>query len=282
MKKFGMSVFWSTILVIAGLTIESYYINGKIYMNMSLVVLLLFTISALIMSWVFTMRIGDLYDDFSKSSSRLELANNQIAMQKEYYDALSGQMNEIREIKHDIRHFIGAMNRLAEENKIDELKAFLNEYSEKTEMEQLPVFCENIVANSIIGYYYLRANEYRIPFESKCNIGRHFVMSDSDLCITLGNALENAVYACKQMGSHDRMFISIEAATIQKQKLIKVKNSYNGNCEVRDERLISMKGGKSHGFGIRNIERVIESYGGMVKIEYDQNVFVLMASVPDR
>jgi len=62
-------------------------------------------------------------------------------------------MNEIREIKHDIHHFIGVISRLAEEDKFDELKV-LSEYQEKTKKEQLPVFCENIVANSIIGYYF--------------------------------------------------------------------------------------------------------------------------------
>lgn len=124
LKKYGVAVFLSAVLVIAGITIESYYINGKIYGNMSLVVLLLFTVFALIMAWVYAMRAGDLYDDFSKSSSRLEMANSQIAMQKEYFDALSSQMNEIREIKHDIRHFIGTMNRLAEEDQYEELKGF--------------------------------------------------------------------------------------------------------------------------------------------------------------
>ncbi len=282
MKKYGMAIFWSAILVITGLTIESYYINGKIYMNMSLVVLLLFTVFALIMAWVYAMRVGDLYDDFSKSSSRLELANSQITIQKEYFDALSSQMNEIREIKHDIRHFIGTMSRLAEEDLYEELKGFLREYSEKTEMEQLPVFCENIVANSIIGYYYLRAKEYGITFESKCNIPRQSVMSDSDLCIVLGNALENAVYACKQMERHNRIYISIEAGILKKQNLVKIRNTYNGSCEVRDNHLISTKNGKSHGFGLRNIERVIASYGGIVKIEYDEKEFTLMASVPEK
>jgi signal transduction histidine kinase len=281
LKKFGMVIFWGAIFVIAGMTIDSYYINGKIYMNMSLTLMLFFTVFSIIMSWVYAMRTEDIYDDFIQSFSQLELAKNQIDMQKEYYKALSGQMNEIREMKHDIRHFIGAMSRLVEESKFDELKKFLKEYGEKGETKQLPVFCENVVANSIIGYYYLRAKESGIPFESRCNIGRQTAMSDSDLCIVLGNALENAIEACRQNDKSEILFVSVEAETIKRQWLLKVKNSYNGQLDIRNGRCISSKKGKSHGLGIRNIEKVAESYSGFIKIEHDHKEFVLMVAVSE-
>jgi hypothetical protein len=281
-KKFGMIILWGVIFVVVGLGIDSYYINGKIYMNMSLIMLIFFIVFLLIMSWVYTMRIVDLYDDFAISSSRLELAKKQIDMQKEYYDALRGQMNEIREIKHDIRHFIGVMSQLVEEGKFDKMRLFLSEYCEKAKMDQLPVFCDNTIANSIIGYYYLRAKEYGIPFESQCSIYRQTAMSDSDLCIVLGNALENAVYACRQMEHSKRGFVSIESRKMKGQLLIKIKNSYNGQMKICDGQYISSKAGNSHGLGIRNMEKVIESYGGFLKIEHNGEVFTIMAAVPEK
>lgn len=282
LKKFGLVVFWGAALVISGLTIDSYYLNGKIFMNMSLALLLTFTVFALIMCWVYSMRTGDLYDDFTRSALQLELANNQLAAQKEYYDTLRGQMNEIREIKHDIRHFVGAMSRLADEGKLEELRAFVGEYSEKTEMDQLPVFCENVVANSIIGYYYMRARESGISFESRGNIGRELAISDSDLCIVLGNALENAVEACRQMDAPEAGFVSVEAARIKGQILLKVSNTYNGKLQLQEGRCISTKGGKSTGLGIRNIEKVMELYRGFVKIEHTDKEFTLMAAFPEK
>jgi len=282
LKKFGMAIFWGGILVIVGLAIDSFYINGKIYMNMSLTMMILFIVFLLIMSWVYAMNIVVLYDDFTISSSRLELAKKQIDMQKEYYDTLSGQMNEIREMKHDINHFIGVMSQLAEEGKLDKLRMFLSEYCEKAKIDQLPVFCKHTIANSIIGYYYLRAKEYGILFESQCNISGQTTMSDSDLCIILGNALENAVYACRQMDPMKVQFVSIDAGTMKGQRLIKVTNSYQGQLEINDGRYISSKGGNSHGLGIRNIEKVVAAYGGFIKIEHDEKVFTLMAAVPEK
>jgi hypothetical protein len=282
LMKFGMVVFLGTSLIIVGLAIDSYYINGKIHMNMSLTMISLFVMFLIIMNWVYTMRIGDLYDDFTIYSSSLETAQKQITMQKEYYGTLSRQMSEIREIKHDINHFVGVMSQLAEEGKLDRLRMFLSEYCEKVKMDQLPVFCQHTIANSIIGYYYLRAKEYGIPFESQCNICENTSISDNDLCIILGNALENAVYACRQVDPYITRFVTIKMGNIKGQCLIKVTNSHNGELKISEGRYISSKGGNSHGLGIRNIEKIVGIYSGFIKIEHNEKVFTLMAAVPEK
>ncbi|MDD2484410.1 MAG: ATP-binding protein, partial [Eubacteriales bacterium] len=145
LKKFGLPIFFCSILIGVGLAVDSYYINGKIAADMSLALLFTFTICSLIICWVYAMRAADVYDDFARSDSQFKLLQKQLAMQKEYYSTLSGQMNEIREMKHDIRHFVGTMGRLTEEGKIDELKSFIKEYDNKTKTEELPFFCKNIV-----------------------------------------------------------------------------------------------------------------------------------------
>lgn len=282
LKKFSVAVYWCVILIIVGLAIDSYYINGKIYMDMSMTLLLLFTSCALIIVVIYVMRSIDLYDDFAISSSRLEFLNSQIDIQKEYYNALRGQINEVREIKHDIHHFIGVMRRLVDDGELDKLKIFLNKYGEKIQKENLPIFCENVVANSIIGYYYLQSKKYGINFDSRCNIDSEIPMSDSDICIILGNTLENAIDACRQMDNTQIRFVSVQAGKMKNQRLIMVKNSYNGRLEARDGQFVTSKVSKSHGLGIRNIKKVIESYGGFVKIEYDEKEFTLMAATPEK
>ncbi len=279
LKRFGMPVFWGAILILVGLALDSYFINGKIYIDMSWTLLLAFTLFSLLLCCTYGMRIADLYDDFARSSVQLRIANSQIAMQKEYYEALSERMNEIREMKHDVRHFVGTMSRLAEEEKFEELKSFLKEYDERTEMEQLPVFCENVIVNSLLGYYYLRTKENGIKFESRCQIDQKSVMSDSDYCIVLGNALENAIHACKQIAEKEKRYLSVEVAVTKKQRLFKLKNSYAGTLKISNGRFLSTKEGDFHGLGIRSIENAVESYGGFVIIEHDKNEFTLMASI---
>ncbi|MEI7883837.1 MAG: GHKL domain-containing protein [Clostridia bacterium] len=281
LRKFGLIIWVGVVLLIIGLTVDSYYLNGKIYLNIALLLPLSLTIFSIIMSWVYAMRMGDFYDDFMESSLRLELINRQLTMQKDYYEGLNEQMKEVREMKHDIRYFIGVMSQMAAAGELAELQHFLGEYDQKTANEQLPIFCEHQVANSIIGYYYLQAKKAEITIESKCKLDKISFMSDSDICIILGNGLENALEACKQMPLAENRFVSLEIATVSKQLLFKIRNSYCGGLEINNGRYISSKQDESHGLGIRNIEKIVEAYGGFIKIEHDDKEFMLFGAIPE-
>lgn len=144
----------------------------------------------------------------------------------------------------------------------------------------LPVFCENIVANSLLGYYYLKAVKAEIPFSCACGIPKRLQISDSDLCVVLGNALENAVEACEALKQPNTRFLSAESRLLNGQLLIKIENSYNGFLKPKDGGYFSTKTGEFHGIGLRNIQKVVESYGGFIKTEHDGKVFTLMAAFP--
>lgn len=275
-----MIMYWGIVLALSGLIIDCYYINGNIYPNMSLALLVLLGLCLMLLSLVSTLNIAGVYRDLAVSSSRLEQARNRITIQREYYDALSMQMREIRGIKHDIRHFIGVIRRLAEEGHYDDLKQFLGEYAKKTETESIPFFCENVVANSIVGYYSLKARESGIPFHCACSIPKRLSISDSDLCIVLGNALENAIEACSNLDNPGARFISTEVRVFNKHMLIKIENAYNGCLNLQDGYYFSTKNQKSRGIGIQNMKKVMESYGGFIKIEHNDMVFTLMAAFP--
>jgi len=280
LEKHGLIAYWGIILGISGLFIDCYYINGNIYPNMSLAMLILLSVCLMIQSLVSALRIAGVYRDLAVSSYQLEMAKNQIAMQKEYYDAISLQINEIRGIKHDMRHFVGAIRRLCDEGSYRELNAFLAEYSEKTDTEPLPHYCENVVANSILGYYALKSREAGIPFRCACSIPKHLSMSDIDLCIVLGNALENAIEACAALDNPNARFISSEVRTMDNQLLIKIENAYDGSLDIRNGHYHSTKDAKARGMGMQNIRKVAEANGGFVKTKHDGKVFTLMAAFP--
>jgi sensor histidine kinase regulating citrate/malate metabolism len=278
LKKYGMISFWANILAIAGIIIDSYYINGNIYPNVSLSLLILLSVCLVTQSIISALRIAEVYKDLAVSASRMEQARKQITIQKEYYDALSAQMMEIRGIKHDLRHFIGVIMRLSEEGKHEELKRFLGEYSKETETDPLPFFCENVAVNSILGYYSLKAKKGGIPFTCTCRIPKQISVSEIDLCIVLGNALENAVEACSRLENPKTGFVSVEVGIVNRRLLIKIENAYNGHIKLSDGKYLSVKKGKTGGIGIQNIRKVVEAYEGYHKIKHNGKVFTLMAA----
>jgi sensor histidine kinase regulating citrate/malate metabolism len=156
----------------------------------------------------------------------------------------------------------------------------VGEYSEKAKADPFKELSDHTIVNSMIRYYYLQAKENGILFENKCVIDSRITISDSDLCIILGNALDNAITACKQLDSSKSRFVSIEAITKVDKWLIKITNSYNGQLVMHDGRYLSSKDQSVHGFGIQNIEQVINANGGIMQIEHNKKVFTLRAIVP--
>jgi sensor histidine kinase regulating citrate/malate metabolism len=258
--------------------VDCYYINGNIYLDLSLALLTLFSAFLMILSLVSALRITDVHRELALSDTRLALMKKQIAAQADYYNSLSAQINEVRAMRHDMRHFVGVMQRLSEGGRYGELDRFLSEYADKSETAALPVFCENAVANSILGFYSLKALEHDIAFRCACAFPKRLPVSDGDLCVLLGNALENALEACEKLAEPGARFIAAEAQISGGQLLIKIENSYNGDTKRRDGRFLSAKSGQDHGLGLLNIQKIVDTYGGFLKIDHSGKVFSLMAA----
>lgn len=277
--QFGLFVYWGIIIALAGLTVDCYYLGGYVYPDMSLALLIMLTVCLISISFAYTFRLASIYRDLAVAKSMFNHAKKQIIIQKEYYDSLSCQINEVRAVRHDMHHFINVMNVLVKENRIEELKRFLNSYSEKTDTSPLPVFCQNSVVNSILGYYYLQAGTEKIAFRCECSISATILVDDMDLCVVLGNALENALEACKKIEEADR-FISIHIQVLSGQLLIKVENSYQGDVKLQDDKLLSSKTKGIHGIGLQSIKNIAERYGGYIKATYENNLFTVMVAFP--
>ena len=247
---------------------------------MSLVLLILFTIYLMILSLISSIRTAGVYRDFALSTAQLLQVKTQIEMQKEYYSSLSAQINEVRAIRHDFHHFVRVLEVLLREKRYTELDKFLTEYAVKTETQPLPVFCNNIVINSVLGYYSNRFNERDIPLQCICVIPEQLWVSDSDLCVVLGNALENALEACEKLKKNIERFVNVEIRIVNDYLLIKIINTFNGELKQSGNSFLSTKKGLYHGIGLQNIKKVVDSYNGYVKTEHNNTIFSLMAAFP--
>jgi len=281
MKKYGLIIYLGAVLSITGLIIDSYYINGNLYWNMSLILLTTFTVYLMILSLISSIQAANVSRDYAMSSVRLMSAREQIAMQTEYYNALSAQINEVRAIRHDFHHFVGVLQHMLDEGMYAELGDFLSEYAKRTDIEPLPIFCENVVANSILGYYSLRLKDENIRFQCTCVIPKKLSVTDSDLCIVLGNGLENAMEACKKLDSLENRYVTVEARTVNNQFLIKITNTFNGIIKQEGGHFISTKEMPYHGIGLQNIKKVVSANKGYIKTDYNETLFTLMVAFPE-
>jgi hypothetical protein len=107
-------------------------------------------------------------------------------------------------------------------------------------------------------------------------------ISPLDLCILVGNAMDNAIEACLKLPDTKARSISVKSAQRSGFVLFCVRNSFNGNLREQDGRLFTTKSTdvESHGFGLENMRRVVVSYDGEMSTQRQGTEFVLTLLFP--
>ena len=92
---------------------------------------------------------------------------------------------------------------------------------------------------------------------------------DMDLCVIMGNMLENALEACRRMEGEEQ-FIKVRAIVDGIFLTIVVENSFDGNWQEEGGAYLSRKEAsniRGGGVGLSSVRAVCEKHGGMMRIE---------------
>lgn len=187
----------------------------------------------------------------------------------------------VRSIRHDLKqHFQVALTML-HSGKINEAVDYMEKYND-TVLDGISnkVFCDNDVVN------------YIINSKSKICSDRHIKIyiyianeipefSDLDLCVLLGNALDNAIEGVSGDGNNE---IYLELRNVDNFFMISVKNTIINSVLEYNPNLISTKNEKElHGLGILSMKEVVQKYNGSIEFYESDNKFCcdMLLDIPD-
>lgn len=187
----------------------------------------------------------------------------------------------VRSIRHDLKqHFQVALTML-HSGKINEAVDYMEKYND-TVLDGISnkVFCDNDVVN------------YIINSKSKICSDRHIKIyiyianeipefSDLDLCVLLGNALDNAIEGASGKEKNE---IYLELRNVDNFFMISVKNTIINSVLEDNPNLISTKNEKEvHGLGILSMKEVVQKYNGSIEFYESDNKFCcdMLLDIPD-
>ena len=95
---------------------------------------------------------------------------------------------------------------------------------------------------------------------------------NSDLCVILGNLLDNAIEAAENSENKE---IDVRIVYAKNKLKITVKNYYTGKIKKdTGGNFISTKSDtKNHGIGLQSVTRIVEAYGGVMEVLTERSVF---------
>lgn len=108
-----------------------------------------------------------------------------------------------------------------------------------------------------------------IDFSVNLNIPMEMPFRGADICLILGNLLENAVEAAQK--AEGKKYIRFHMKYDKNNLLLFVENNYKGVLiKTKDKRLKSTKtDAGNHGVGLSSVYRIAAKYHGVVTIDDD-------------
>ena len=181
--------------------------------------------------------------------------------------------NELRAFRHDLKNQMIGVSELMSAERYEEAKELVGELSGKLNTKTLYSTTGNIPIDSIINYKLQSAGNEQIRVEAEIAVPEDFWMNISDSITVLGNLLDNALYAERQVEESER-YLKLKVVFDKGRLMIQCANPYVTEVRYEEGEIISTKTDrKEHGFGLKNIEAVAEKYNGCVNVNHKDGVF---------
>lgn len=181
--------------------------------------------------------------------------------------------------RHDYRNHIGTMKVLARSGNMEELLRYLDMLESDLDTVDMPVKTGNPMADAILGSKLALAAEKHIPVKTSVRIPVKLGFPELDLCIILGNLLDNAIEANMSLPEEERM-IRVYMDIKETRLYLSVTNLCAGKKLVRKDGRFATKKGEGHGFGLVRIDTIIERHGGYLSRNSEDGAFTTEILLP--
>lgn len=263
----------ATILLAASTLLE--VSNYWLHLNMPLTAffqlgVLAFVISLGIVSGYYVQQSMNTATENIRLEYEMSAMEQQLDLQRLQYQKLAEQDEMVKAQRHDLRHQIAVLRSLtADEKKLNE---YLDGLAAKIPSSEGVRLCENYAVNAVAAYYYAMAQQAGIAIELSLIVPMEMDSDiESDLCVVVGNLMENAVEACGRM-PEGRRFIRVNSGLEHGILTLTVDNSFSGKIRKQGGAFLSSKR-PGEGTGISSVVAVAKKHGGNAWFEEKEVVF---------
>lgn len=218
----------------------------------------------------------------NKVKSERVILRNQVRNMQEHMEEMERIYSEIRGMKHDMKNTLAVIGQLSKER--GELQEYLADLNQTFDRLEMRFRTGNTVADTLLNMKYHEAVRLIPDLEmdvDKLVFPQDLKIHSYDIGIILGNAVDNAVRACRKLKEKEPGADAfIRFVTLQKGNLLvlKVENSFDGKLVRKplEEFPVTDKPDKeNHGMGLVNIKNTVEKYHGTMDYMVKGRVFIL-------
>lgn len=220
---------------------------------------------------------------YLKLSEDMELREKNVVCKQEidlynrHIEEKENSMLEFRKAKHDLKNQLIFLLERCEKKEYKEVELFLEQLIEKAPFDSLTISkTDNSVVDALVNYKYTIAKRFGIEFIVKLEIPMILPFENADMCIVLGNALDNAMEA-NIRADIEKRYVKLNMRMDMNNLVIVIENSFNGQISKdKKGKILTIKTNKiNHGFGLDSIQKVVNKYHGFMRTSYTETVFTI-------
>ncbi len=283
-------------------TLEVYSVGR----NILAVVSMLLMIGAMVAVFVLNNR----QTRFREYRSRLNEMESRYSLQVRNYENLRDNARAAGRNVHDVKSFVLAVSSDLEQGRVDEAKKRLDEYSENLARTS-GSSSGSLTVDALLDVKQKEMEELCTDRHVSVVLGGNLSIDEIDLCILLGNALDNAIEESRRIADPKERSIEVRVRPGAGGLSIFVRNrmaaddgagdtstdmpepkrgkgvgtaepKYSTGVHMKSDLLRSRKEDPfSHGFGIGNMRAICEKYGGSLEIAKRDGCFELSVFLPE-
>ena len=194
-------------------------------------------------------------------------------------EEVENMYRQTRGWRHDFKNHLQTMLAYLEMGQIAQLERYMHELLDDYNHVDITLKTGNTMLDAILNskLSMLKAREIRV--DATASVPDILSVSDVDLCVMIGNLLDNAMEACLKLPPQDR-FVRLYIAKAKDNLYLYVMNSADGSYRKAFGGYLSTKTTHNHGYGLQRIDKVIRKYKGYCNRQDEGNVFATEILLP--
>lgn len=234
-------------------------------------------LSIVLMMSVLVFNLNRQYE-VEKELARLQ--SEQAMLLERDYTALNRAYAVNARLFHDFHNHIGILRQFLIHAKPEEALNYLDELQSPVREMTDTVWTGDETVDYLINSKAAAAKADGVQYQAQVEFPRHTNLRSADLCAILGNLLDNALEAARQVPQKEERFVRLTIRRIHQMLIIKVENSFAAPPVLKGgEPATSKTEDGLHGWGIKSARAAAEKYDGTVRISHTDHLFLAVASL---
>ncbi len=269
----------STVFMI-GFTVFMFSVYNVLNLNkiphmLIIVGMAIFTFTYLV---VFLYSKNTLYFRDQEQKDKIQIA--QLQQQFAYYQEKLKDEEKVRSVYHDMKNHLLVLQRHILQRQINspETTEMVEKLQSQVAMYEDYVHTGNDILDIILKEKSELAREKSIAFSVTADLNGVDFIEPLDISTIFSNALDNAIEASEKLPEEQRAIL-VKAGKMQNFFSVLIENNCLQNSENTNIRT-TKSDDFLHGFGISNMRKAAEKYGGQLTTKYEKGTFTLKILIP--